>query len=149
MQFDIITDIAAPADRVWATLTDVNRWPEWTESMQSVRHLEHGPLRVGSLVEIRQPGFPKVVWTVTDLAEGRSFTWEARNAGLHSVGIHAVRDRDGASSVTLGIRQTGALAGIMRLLFAKKSRRFVQMEADGLRLRCEGVNNTSPAAGKL
>lgn len=164
MHIAITTDVAAAPDIVWPVIADVTRWSEWTASITSVELLDDGPFRVGSRAKVRQPGFPAVVWTVTDLVEGSSFTWEARTPGLRSTGTHAVRPVPAGSAVdtvapatadapvapadsvdsvdsvaTLGIRQEGAMAWLMKLLFAKKSRRFVQMEADGLRRHCEAI----------
>jgi uncharacterized protein YndB with AHSA1/START domain len=129
--------IAAPVRDVWAVLLDVEAWPTWTASMRAVRRLEGGALREGSRVEIRQPGFPKAVWEVTSLEPERAFTWENHSPGLRSVGHHELRAEGDGTVVTLRLGQSGALAGVVGLLAGPRTRRFVDLEAQGLRRRCE------------
>ena len=133
----------APAAQVWDTISDVEHWPDWTASVSSVRRLDQGPLRVGSQAEIKQPGFPKVVWTVTELIDGSSFSWEARSPGLRSVGIHTVTGDDQRASIHLGISQTGPLGGLMKALFGKRSTRYVEMEGAGIKSRCEAAGRAA------
>ena len=70
-------DVDAPVDRVWEVLRDVERWPEWASTVNSVRRLDDGPLAVGSKARIEQPKIPPTEYVVTELEPGRSFTWVA------------------------------------------------------------------------
>jgi len=74
-------DIQAPPDRVLEVLYDVERWPEWTSTVTSVRRMDEGPFRVGSKAEIRQPKLRPAVWQVTEL-DRRSLTWVSRSPGI-------------------------------------------------------------------
>ena len=139
MDIERVIDIAAPQERVWAIMADVERWPEWTRSVKSVERLDRGPFGVGSRARVRQPRFPPAIWTVTALEPGRSFEWRSPAPGLLSVGGHRVAAvGEHASRVTLSLSWSGPLAPVMRLLFGTLSRRYVQMEAQGLKRRSEG-----------
>jgi hypothetical protein len=72
MRFVATIDIAAAAQLVYEVNTDVERWPEWAAS---VERLDQGPLRVGSRARIKQTRFPAMVWEVTQVVTGRSFSW--------------------------------------------------------------------------
>src|SRR5262245_11306267 len=82
--------IQAPASRVWRTMIDVERWPEWTASVRKVEHLEPAPLGVGSRVRIEQPKLAPAVWTVTDWRPEAAFTWVSRRPGIVVTAVHAV-----------------------------------------------------------
>src|SRR3954471_14486663 len=135
MEDSLTFSVEAAPDDVWAVLSDVERWPQWTASMRTVERLEEGELRVGSSARIKQPALPRVVWTVTELVPGRSFTWEARSGGVHTKGIHTVEADGDGSRVTLGIDQRGPMSWLVTLLYARRTKRYVATEAEGLRSR--------------
>ena len=130
--------IAAPAERVFAIMSDVERWHEWTPSITSVVRLDEGPFRVGSSARVRQPKLPTAVWRVTDLQPNRSFGWTAGARGLLTIANHQILPRPGGGvTVRLSIRQTGLLAPIVNLLYAGLTRRYLNLEVHGLKRRCE------------
>lgn len=74
--FQIETEINASAELVWATMRDVERWPEWTPTVTSVRLRTPRPLAVGSRAVIRPPKLPPALWRMVELDDSlRSFTW--------------------------------------------------------------------------
>ncbi len=82
--------IAAPPERVWAVLVDVERWPERIPTVDAVERLDEGPLAVGTRTRLRQPRLSQAVWTVTEMAEGSSYVWESRTSGVTVVAGHVV-----------------------------------------------------------
>ena len=130
-------DIDAPAERVWAVLRDVERWPEWTASVRSVRLLDGG-LRVGASARIDQPRIPTTVWTVTALTEGREFTWEASGPGTRTMGRHGLEPvGPGSCRVTLSITQSGWLGAVVGRGYRSLTDRYLAMEAAGLKALVE------------
>lgn len=106
--------------------------------MTRVERLDNGPLRIGSTARVKQPRLRVAVWRVTELTPQRSFSWTATVSGVRSVGVHRLHvNPDGGVTVTLGIRQTGLLAPLVGLLTGGMTRRYVQLEALGLKRRCE------------
>lgn len=131
MQHEVITTIPAPADRVWAILSDVERWPTWTASMTSVEL--DGPLAAGAMAKIRQPRLPPTSWTVTEVVPGRSFTWHSAAPGSRATGWHEVTPTgEGTCEVRLALEQAGPLGSLVGLLYRGLTKRYIQMEADGL-----------------
>jgi uncharacterized membrane protein len=130
-------DIAAPVARVWTILRNVERWPEWTASMRSVRLLD-GPMRMGARARVDQPRIPTTVWTVTALTEGHDFTWEARGPGTRTTGRHDV-EATGPSTcrVTLSITQSGWLGAVVGRGYRSLTDPYLAMEAAGLKARAE------------
>jgi hypothetical protein len=82
---------------------------------------------------------PSIVWTVTELDPGRSFTWEARNPGALSIARHDIvpAETGQCSSVTLGVEQTGIVGALVGVLLGRLTRRYVDTEAAGLKRRAE------------
>jgi uncharacterized membrane protein len=129
--------VAAPADRVWAVIMDVERWPERIPTVDAVELLDPGPLAVGSRVRLQQPRLPTAVWTVTELAEGSSFTWESSSPGVILTAAHTVESRSDRSRLTLALTVAGPLAGIGWLLSRSLTTRYVETEAASIKLAAE------------
>ena len=140
MGFEISTAISSSSERVWAVLTDVERWPEWTPSMTKITRLDSGPFAEGSRACIKQPKLPAMVWTVTELTPERLFVWEARRPGLTLVAGHRLTLEDGGTvKVVLAVEQRGALGRILEPLTSRSAKQHVTSEAEGLKRRSESV----------
>ena len=117
-------------------MADVERWHEWTASITAIERRESGPLRLGASARVTQPKVPSVVWVVTDLQPGRSFTWVAGNLLFRSTGSHTVEPRLGGGSVaTLTVRSRGLLLPLLRSRIEPLTRDYVALEAAGLKRR--------------
>jgi hypothetical protein len=76
---------------------------------------------------------PELVWEVTEFEPETSFSWTSVTAGVTTVGGHRVSVTDDGVTVTLSIDQRGFLAPLVWLLTSRRTRRSMQMEADGLK----------------
>jgi hypothetical protein len=130
-------DIQAPPDRVWAIMRDVERWPEWTPTVTSVR-LRDRPLVVGSRAVIRQPKLPPARWKVTELDDpGRRFTWVSWGPGISVIARHGVEARGAGSLATLSVGFSGVFGGLVAWLTRGLNDRYLALEANGLKQRSE------------
>jgi uncharacterized membrane protein len=135
--FSLTVDIRATPQRVWAVLSDVEGWPDWTASVRSVDRLDAGPLAVGSRARIRQPKLLPAVWRITSIEKGRSFTWVTRSPGLSVTAHHGVEATPDGSRVTLSIRFDGLLAPLVAVLTHRLNNRYLGLEGAGLKRRSE------------
>lgn len=133
--FETERHIDAPTETVWEVLFDVARWPEWTPTVDSVERLDDGPFKVGSRAELRQPKLPRAVWEVTEVVDGRSFTWEATGPGMRTIGRHEVVPDGDGSQVRLSIEQTGPMGAVAGFLWSRLTQRYVELEAESLDTR--------------
>ncbi len=141
MNIERTIEISAPPERIWAVMSDIARWPEWTPSVTSVELLDDGQFRIGMRARVKQPRLPAAVWTVTAVDPGRRFTWESVAPGLTSIGDHRieVRGTSSVTRVTLTLTWRGWMTPLIRLFFGRLSRRYVQMEAESLKRRSEAA----------
>ena len=138
MEQSTTIDIAAPAERVWEVLSDVEYWSEWTPTVTSVRLLDDGPLRQGSRAKIRQPRIPETEYVVTELEPDRSFTWVATGPGTLTTARHDAQPLPGGGTrVRLSVTQSGCLGSVMGRFYRGLTDRYLANEADGLKARCE------------
>jgi uncharacterized membrane protein len=136
-RFSISIDIAAPADRVWQVMSDIDRWHEWTPSITSVKRLDGSPFAVGTRVLIRQPKLPPAFWKVAVIEPGRSFTWVSANPGLRVSGRHSVEPTPTGSRATLAVELEGVFGGLFGRMTKAITERYIGFEANGLKARSE------------
>ena len=142
--FQIETEINASAEVVWATMRDVERWPEWTPTVTSVRLETPPPLGVGSRAVIRQPKLPPALWRIVELEDSRrSFTWVNSAPGVRVVATHSVVPFGEGSRVMLSVRFEGLLGPILGFATQKLNNRYLAMEAHGLKSRVEGCRQSA------
>lgn len=132
--------VGAPPETVWRVLAELERMPEWTASMTSVRILAGSGLAPGTTVEVRQPRMPTMTWTVEEVAVGEYFRWSARSAGVTTYAEHWLEPAaDGGTDVRLGVEHRGPLAGVVGALTMRRTARYVDQELAGLKRASEAV----------
>jgi hypothetical protein len=136
VDFSINVDIAAAPDRVWAVMSDIEKWHEWTPSVKSIARRDQGPLRPGSQAWVRQPKFPPAFWTVTEVGD-RGFTWVSRAPGMMVTARHYVTPVGDGSRATLSLNFAGLLGPFFGRLTRDINNRYLAMEAAGLKRRSE------------
>src|SRR4051812_48074941 len=137
--------IEAPIEIVWSIFTDVERWPTWASSFSSIELID-GPMGPGAKARIRQPGLPTVVWEVTKWEPGRSWSWAARSPGARTEASH-VLTRSGENTVAeQSIVSSGPLGRLAAFVWRSLTRRYLAIEAAGLKQRSEQAAAASRAA---
>lgn len=130
--------IDAPVSLVWEVFTDVERWPEWTDSVTRLVALDGPGIAVGKRFQIKQPKMPPLVWEVTDLAPGVSWTWVQRSPGGTTLAYHTLTPiADGRTLVRQELHQRGPVGAFIGRLMLRTTRRYLDMEAQGLKTRSE------------
>jgi uncharacterized protein YndB with AHSA1/START domain len=132
-------NIDAPPEKVFAVLCAVERWPEWTSTMISVRRMERGSFAVGSSARVRQPRLRPAVWRVTELEDKRNFTWTTRSPGLCMSAGHSIEPRGVGSFVTLSFELSGFMAPLFSWLYSGLIERYITTESQGLKKRSESA----------
>jgi uncharacterized protein YndB with AHSA1/START domain len=140
--FSTSIDIAAPPERVWAIMSDVERWHEWTASIRSIRKTHAGTLKMGSGAWVRQPKLPPAFWRVTAIEPNREFTWINKAPGIIVTARHAVEPIARGTRATLAINYDGLVHPLIVWMIGDLNDRYLALEANGLKRRSE-----SPEAG--
>lgn len=136
MEFGARRHIAAPPDRVWSALLDVDAWPDWDSGVTKVE----GEARDGGRVKVHSevsPGRAFPVRVSLD-AGSRVMTWTGgMPLGLfRGVRTFRVSPDEGGSTVDVREQFTGPLVGPMSKRMPDLQPSFDKF-ADGLKAHCE------------
>jgi len=143
---DSSVEIDAPAPLVWDVFSDVERWPEWTASVTRIVALDGPGLAVGKRFGIKQPRMPKLVWEVTEVLPGASWTWVQRSPGGSTLARHDVVAGDRSTLVRQRLEQRGPVGALVGRLMHGMTRRYLELEAQGLKKRSEQRRLDGPAS---
>ncbi|MGO9509616.1 MAG: SRPBCC family protein [Mycobacterium sp.] len=134
-------EIDAPPQLVWDVFSDVEHWPDWTASVTSLAGLDGPVLAVGKRFAIKQPAMQKLVWQVTEIDPGSSWTWVQRSPGsLVTANHYVIGQPGGRTLVRQQLDQSGVLGALVGRLMLKKTKRFLALEAQGLKARSEQLS---------
>jgi uncharacterized membrane protein len=131
-------EIDAPARIVWDVFADVKRWPEWTASVARIVPLDGPGIEVGNRFQIKQPRMPNLVWEVTEVDPGSSWTWRQRSPGGTTLASHEVVAQEAERTlVRQRIEQKGPIGVAVGVLMLRLTKRYLALEAEGLKARSE------------
>ncbi|MDT5011929.1 MAG: hypothetical protein QOH57_3546 [Mycobacterium sp.] len=140
-------EINAPAAEVWDIFSDVEHWHEWTKSVTRLDGLDGPQIAIGNRYAIKQPRLPKLVWTVTEVTPGTSWTWEQRSPGGRTVARHEVVALSaGRTLVRQELEQAGPIGSVVARLMLRTTKRYLDLEGEGLKDRAENARNHSGPA---
>lgn len=100
MEYRASTDIAAPADEVWATMVDVGRWHEWDPHVEEVGGTVVEGARVTVHTTLSDRAFPV---TVSELDAPHRMVWSSgMPLGLfRGARTFTLQERDGVTTYTI------------------------------------------------
>ena len=93
---------------------------------------------MGKRFEIKQPRMPKLVWEVTEVEPGVSWTWRQKAPGSTAFATHEVTAIDAERTVVRQkIEQRGPIGVLVGVVTRRLTRRYLDLEAQGLKERSE------------
>lgn len=139
MTFTNEIEINAPASAVWRLTLDIERWPELTSTVTAARRLDEGEVGVGSQAELRQPGMPRAVWTVTELEPERRFVWSTKIATVTFEGRHEIEPTDSGCRNRLYLEVSGPGSSVLARLSRKRLEQALATENAGFKKAAEAA----------
>jgi uncharacterized membrane protein len=140
MRFEKSIEIAAPQQRVWDVLSDLEAWPQRIETVDSVRLLTPPPITNGSRVQLKQPKLPEGTWEITVWDAPSYFEWTQKTAGATSVAGHRVEALgEGRARLTLTLDMRGLLIPIVAVFYKDLTNRYMSLEAEGMKRAAESA----------
>lgn len=140
MQFEKSIEIAAPQERVWDVLSDLEAWPRRIETVDVVELLTPAPITQGSRVRLKQPKLPEGTWDITVWDAPSYFEWTQKTGGMTTTAGHRVESLgEGRSRLTLTLEMRGFLVPVVGLFYRGLTNRYMNLEAEGMKQAAEAA----------
>jgi Polyketide cyclase / dehydrase and lipid transport len=130
-------EIVASSAMIFMLMTDVEKWRLWTSSIRKIKLLNRPFLQEGAKAKVWQPRLLPSVWEVTEMRPGHSFTWVSKSPGLRMTAAHCIEEIKGRQIVRLEMIYEGVLAAFFYKLTAGLTKKYLEMEINGLKAACE------------
>jgi carbon monoxide dehydrogenase subunit G len=116
-EVSVSAPVAAPADAVWALITDFDRFGEWNDIHTDFPHGSPADLAVGIKYSEKMAlmGMPaEVSWTVTEFEAGRFYQLQGKGPmGISVRQQYSVADEGDGTVVTVEIEFKGTAVNMM------------------------------------
>src|SRR4029079_6690572 len=138
MHFEQSIDIAAPRQRVWDVLSDLEAWPQRIDTVDVVELLTSGPVAVGTRLRMKQPKLPEGTWEVTVWDPPSYFEYRQRSSGVAIDAGHRVETLEGdRSRLRLTLEMRALLVPVVGLFYRDLTNRYMTLEAQGMKRAAE------------
>lgn len=138
--------VRATPDAIWSVLSDVERWPTWTPTIQHVEALTPGGLKIGARYRVVQPNLRPGIYEVTECKPHKVFTWVQKAPGATMIADHRFTASDAhGTEIELSFATEGLLGGILGRKYSKLISEYLATEARSLKEHCEAAAREASA----
>lgn len=138
--------INAPVERVYAVMTDLERWPETISAITKIEKLTEGPLQNGTRFKESRVMFGKEhaeTMTFEDVRPGRGYTLTAQSCGVRYASVHSLTPEKGTTRLRLELSCTPVSLGakiispIMGVMMKGTMKKMIAKDFDDVARACE------------
>lgn len=126
--------------KVFAVLKDIENWNSWTKSITNISFIDNSKFEVGERARVIQPNLSPAIWTITEIVENNSFTWQTKAIGVKMIAKHIVKSSEQATVAEIQMKFEGWLAPLIYKLKSKLVAEYLTMEINGLKNESEKEN---------
>lgn len=140
------THINAPVERVYAVLTDLDRWPETIQAITRIERLGDGPVTSGtSFKETRVMCGKEHTETMTfeSVAPNRGYTLTANSCGVRYACVHTLTPEADGTRLRMEMRCTPltlaakVMSPVMGLMMRKTMKKMIAKDFDDVARACQ------------
>lgn len=126
--------INAPAEKVWAVLTDINNWPAWQQEISKA--VISGPVAAGTTFTWKTGG-AGITSTIHTVQPYSQFGWQGKTMGAIAIHNWTLVATGQTTKVLVEESMEGWLVVLMKKAFAKNLAKGMQFWLDALKAASE------------